>query len=239
MRPVLALEAVSVTRGGVAVLADVDLELRAGCCTVLVGPSGAGKSTLLRLFDRLEEPDRGRVLFAGEPLPAYDVRALRRRVGLVQQAPVLLADGVLDDLRIGAPALTRPAALVLLHRVGLPAEFLDRPTRGLSGGEAQRVCLARALAVEPEVLLLDEPTSALDSFATAAVERALRGLVGDGLTVVLVSHDLAQARRLADDLVVLLAGRMAAAGPAGRLFTDAGSATVNGFLSGAHAATNG
>lgn len=234
MQPVLALDAVSVIRGGVDVLTEVHLEVAAGRCTVLVGPSGAGKSTLVRLFDRLEEPDRGRAYFAGAPLHSYDVRVLRRRVGLVQQAPVLLRDVVLADLRVGAPLLTREEALLLLHRVGLPAEFLDRPTRGLSGGEAQRVCLARALAVRPEVLLLDEPTSALDSFATAAVERALGGLVGEGLSVVLVSHDLAQARRLADDLVVLVAGRVAARGPAARVFAEAGSEAVRAFLRGAH-----
>lgn len=235
--PLFRLDDVTVTRGRgtghVHPLSGVTLSVLSGRCTGLVGPSGAGKTTMLRLLDRMEEPAAGRVLFHDVPLPAYDVLDLRRRVGLVQQAPVLLGDSVLEDLRVGRPQLSEEAALDLLDRVALPAEFLTRATAGLSGGEAQRLCLARALAVGPEVLLLDEPTSALDSFAAAAVERVLRSLVGDGLTVVLVSHDLRQARRLADELVVVVSGTVAAEGPAGRIFADAGDERARAFLVGA------
>lgn len=209
----LALEDVTVVRAGTTVLDGVTASFAAGRCTAVAGPSGAGKSTLLRLLDRLLEPTSGRVLFHGRPLPSYDVLELRRRVGLVQQAPVVLESTVLADLRVGRPELTPEEAEALLVRAGLPVA-LDRTTADLSGGEAQRLCLARALAVGPEVLLLDEPTSALDAVAAQAVERVVRSLVEEGLSAVLVSHDLRQARRLADDVVVLERGRVAETGPA-------------------------
>ena len=209
----LSLEDVTVVRQGTTVLDGVSAAFPAGRCTAVAGPSGAGKSTLLRLLDRLLEPTSGRVLFHGQPLPSYDVLELRRRVGLVQQVPVVLERTVLEDLRVGRPQLTPDEASHLLHRAGLDVP-LERTTVDLSGGEAQRLCLARALAVGPEVLLLDEPTSALDAVAAQAVERVVRSLVADGLSAVLVSHDLRQARRLADDVVVLDHGRVVEAGPA-------------------------
>jgi putative ABC transport system ATP-binding protein len=230
------LEGVGVTRGTgeahVHPLHDVGVSIRVGVCTAVVGPSGAGKSTLLRLLNRLEEPSSGRVLFHGEPLTSYDVLGLRRRVGLLQQRPVLLGDTVRADLAT-AVVLEDTEAVALLDRVGLPAEFLDRATDSLSGGEAQRVCLARALTVGPEVLLADEPTSALDEFAAGAVERTLRALGTTGLTTVLVTHDLRQARRLADDLVVLIGGTVAAFGPADELFANPPEARTATFLGGA------
>jgi putative ABC transport system ATP-binding protein len=210
---VLVLEDVSVVRGPVRVLDGVSASFGVGRCTAVAGPSGSGKSTLLRLLDRLEEPHSGRVLLHGQDLRSYDVLALRRRVGLLQQAPVLLGATVVEDLSVGR-AVSADEALALLARVGLDGLALDRPTASLSGGEAQRLCLARALAVGPEVLLLDEPTSALDAVAARAVERVVRSLVDDGLTAVLVSHDLESARRLADDVVVLRGGRVVETGPA-------------------------
>jgi putative ABC transport system ATP-binding protein len=214
MQAVLSLEDVRVVRDGVTVLDGISAQIAPGRCTALAGPSGAGKTTLLRLLDRLEEPTAGTVLLHGRPLPSYNVLEVRRRVGLVQQVPVLLGETVLDDLRVGRPTLTEDEAVDLLGRVGLRDQSLTRATASLSGGEAQRLCLGRALAVGPEVLLLDEPTSALDAVAAMSVERVVRALVADGLTAVLVSHDLRQARRLADDVVVLRAGRVEEAGPA-------------------------
>ena len=210
----LALEGVSVVRAGRRVLDAVSLSFARGRCTALAGPSGAGKSTVLRLLDRLEEPDEGRVLLHGRDVREEPVLDLRRRVGLVQQVPVLLGATVLEDLSVGRPVTTAEAP-ELLARVGLDGLPLDRETASLSGGEAQRLCLARALAVGPEVLLLDEPTSALDAVSARAVDAVVRALVADGLTVVLVSHDLTAARRLADDVVVLRAGRVVEAGPVG------------------------
>jgi putative ABC transport system ATP-binding protein len=207
------LEAVGVRRGGTDILQDISATVRSGRCTAIAGPSGAGKSTLLRLLNRMLEPTTGRVLLDGTPLPALDVLALRRRVGLVAQQPTLLTDTVLGDLRVGRSDLTEAEARSLLAETGLPPAFAERPTAGLSGGEAQRVCLARTLALRPEVLLLDEPTSALDRASAEAIEQVVKDLRAAGGTAVLVGHDTAQARRLADDVLVLRAGRLEEQGP--------------------------
>ncbi|WP_256725895.1 ATP-binding cassette domain-containing protein [Streptomyces sp. IMTB 2501] len=212
-----ALQAVTVRRGTATLLDAVTCHIPASTCTALVGPSGAGKTTLLRLLNRLEEPTTGTVTFQGRSVPDWNVLTLRRHVTLVGQQPVLLTDTVLDDLRVGRPDLDRHEAATLLDRVHLPSAYLDRATTNLSGGEAQRVCLARALAVTPQVLLLDEPTSALDAVGTAAVEDVIRGLVADGLTVVLVSHNTAQARRVSDHVLVLDHGCLVDQGEAHRV----------------------
>ena len=223
------LDDVEVTRGEgedhVHPLSSVNVSVGGARATVVVGPSGSGKSTLLRLLNRMEEPSAGRVLFHGEPLPSYDVLALRRRVGLLMQRPTPFPGTVIDNLRTGAPSLSEEAAEALLGKVGVGSAFLRRDAEDLSGGEAQRVCLARALAVGPEVLLLDEATSALDPFAAQVVEGVVRSLVADGLAVVMVSHDLAQARRVADDLVVVIDGRVVAHGPAAEVLAHPDAAT--------------
>ena len=212
--PLFALDGVTVRRGGALLLDRVTCQLPAGACTALTGPSGAGKTTLLRLLNRLEDPDSGQLRLHGRPLPGMDVLALRRRVALVAQAPVLLTDRVLDELRTGRPGLGEEPAAALLDQVGLPATMLARRTNGLSGGESQRLCLARALAVRPDALLLDEPTSALDPVSTHAVEQAARSFIDTGGSVVLVSHDAAQTRRIADWVIVLNAGRLTGVDPA-------------------------
>ena len=207
------LREVSVRREDALIIDRVTATIAPGRCTALVGPSGAGKSTLLRLFNRLDDPSEGTILLDGAPLDSLDVLALRRRVGLVGQRPVLVTESVPEELRVGAPELTDEQALELLRRVGLGEDFYERPTQGLSGGEGQRVCLARTLAVGPQVLLLDEPTSALDPEAAAAVEDTLCGLLGDGLTAILVSHRAAQVRKMADDALVLRKGQLVESGP--------------------------
>lgn len=206
--PAFLLDLVTVRRSDTVLLDEITCHIPAGTCTALVGPSGAGKTTLLRLLNRLEDPTSGIVSLYGSPLPAVDVLALRRRVMLVAQQPVLLTDTVITDLRVGQPQLTDQEAALLLKRVGLPTAVLERATHGLSGGEAQRVCLARALAVEPEVLLLDEPTSALDATSAAAVEQLVHEMVADRMTVVLVSHDTTRARQISQHVLALDAGRL-------------------------------
>ena len=206
------LDQVSVIRGQARLLDTINARLAVGVCTAVVGPSGSGKSTLLRLLNRLEDPTTGQVLLDDIPLVEFDVLALRRRVGLVAQRPVLLTDRVADDLRVGRPELDEHRVPQLLEQVGLPASFAQRRTSELSGGEAQRVCLARTLAVEPEVLLLDEPTSALDGVSSALIVEAARGHIAAGGTVVLVSHDLAVVRGIADSVLVLDHGRLVAHG---------------------------
>ncbi|MDF3291591.1 ABC transporter ATP-binding protein [Streptomyces silvisoli] len=215
--PIFTLDHVTVERGSKALLHAISTEIPGAACTALLGPSGAGKSTLLRLLNQLGEPTSGSVRFRGRPLTSWDVLALRRRVGLVGQQPVLLTGRIRDELRVGRTDLEDDRARTLLEQVGLYAGMLGHATAGLSGGEAQRVCLARTLAVEPEVLLLDEPTSALDTASAQAVERTIRNLVDSGLAVVLVSHNLSQARRIADQVRVLRAGRLVDSGPADRI----------------------
>jgi putative ABC transport system ATP-binding protein len=163
---------------------------------------------MLRLFTRLERPDSGTVTLDGIPLDGHDVLALRRRVQFVAQRAVVLTDLVLDELRLADPELTEDDALALLADAALPARFLHRPTAGLSGGEAQRLCLARSLAMRPDVLVLDEPTSALDTKAGVAVVRTLRTFVDAGGTAVLVSHDQQVVAALADDTIALRRGTL-------------------------------
>jgi putative ABC transport system ATP-binding protein len=199
-----ALEAVTVAGVQRPRLDGVSLELAAdGGVTVLQGPSGSGKSTLLRLLNRLEAPDAGVVRYRGEDLAARDVLAHRREVGMVFQAPVLFPGTIADNLAVARPV---DPPQELLERAGLAAAFLTREADTLSGGEAQRACLARALATRPRVLLMDEPTSALDPEATAVIEGLTRDLAADGIPVVLVSHDAAQAQRVGDRIVRLAAG---------------------------------
>ena len=191
------------------VLRDVSLGIGNGV-TALLGPSGSGKSSLLRLLNRLADPDEGIVLFRGEEVTALDVRELRRQACLVPQLPAPLPGTVADNLRY-APALTGRAVAVEppLAAAGLTRLYADRDAAQLSVGEQQRVMLARALALEPDVLLLDEPTSALDDYAKGGVERTLATLAKEsGLSMVLVTHDRAQAERLADRIVELDRGRI-------------------------------
>jgi putative ABC transport system ATP-binding protein len=176
--------------------------------TAIAGPSGAGKSTLLRLCNRLEAPDAGVVRYRGADLATRDVLAHRREVGMVFQQPVLFAGTVADNLRVAAPDADAGDLGALLERCALDRGFLDRTADELSGGEAQRACLARALATGPRVLLADEPTSALDPAATRTLERLLRRLADDGVPVLLVTHDAEQRRRVADAVLELDEGRV-------------------------------
>jgi putative ABC transport system ATP-binding protein len=188
------------------VLRDVTLSIPSGS-TALLGPSGSGKSTLLRLLNRLADPDEGVVRFHGTDVRELDPLELRRRVGLVPQLPAPVPGTVADNVRFGPRLEGRdvdPEPPVGL--AGLDTSFLDRDASRLSVGEQQRVMLARALALEPEVLLLDEPTASLDAAAKAAVEDALRGLTG--VSVIVVTHDEPQADRLASHVVRIENGRI-------------------------------
>ena len=191
------LESVGLSRGGRRILDGLSAELDGDAVSVL-GPSGCGKSTLLRLLNRLADPDRGRILFRGRDVREHDVLELRRRAVLVPQLPALRAATVGDNVAFG-PRLTGRTADVphALERAGLDPAYATRQAKELSVGEQQRVMLARALALEPEVLLLDEPPSALDETARDAVEGTLRDLRGQ-VAFVLVTHDAAQAERLTD-----------------------------------------
>ena len=166
--------------------------------TVVIGRSGVGKTTLLRLLNRLDDPDDGSVLFDGRDVRVYDVLELRRRVQLVSQVPVTFPGTVADNLAVANGAADPHG---LLERVGLSTALASRLADRLSVGEAQRMSLARALARQPQALLLDEPTSALDAISKAAVEELIRSLAGDGLTIVMISHDPSAATALGDHIV--------------------------------------
>ena len=189
-------------------LDGVTAEVPAQGVTALTGPSGAGKSTLLRLGNRLIAPDSGTVRYRGEDLAALDVLAHRRRVGMVFQRPVVFAGTVRDNLRVAAPGAGDDELRALLERCELHDDVLDRDADTLSGGEAQRACLARTLATGPETLLMDEPTASLDEDAARGLERLIRAEADGGVPVILVSHDRAQVERLADAAIELDAGRV-------------------------------
>jgi UDP-glucose/iron transport system ATP-binding protein len=195
-------------------LRGVGLTIEVHRISVLTGPSGSGETTLLRLCNRLEVPSKGQVQFRGDDVANLDPLQLRRRVGMVFQRPTLFAGTAQDNLETARPASGDSVYEEVLDRVGLPRAHLDSVGDTLSGGEAQRACLARTLLNDPEVLLMDEPTSSLDAGAGA---RGPGGRLGPpGLTVVWVSHDLAQVRGTAQDAVVLMEGRVAADDTASR-----------------------
>lgn len=207
---VFSFEDVGVRLGQQQVLDGVDLAVYGHGITVVLGPSGSGKSTLTRLTNRLLDPTHGIVRFHGTDLRDLDVLELRRTVGMVFQRPTLFGGTVRDDLA-ATHVGDAPAQATMLRRVGLDDGFLERDGSTLSGGEAQRVCLARALLMRPRVLVADEPTASLDHDSTLALERLARGLADDGVPVLWVTHDLAQVERIADRRVTLEAGRVVAA----------------------------
>ena len=209
---------VELARGGREVLRGLTARLPEGA-SCLAGPSGSGKSTVLRLLNRLADPDRGTVLYRGQDLTTREPRALRREVALVPQLPALVEGTVEANVRFAASfAGLDPDVPRLLRLAGLEDGYAARDSARLSVGEQQRVMLARALALEPRVLLLDEPTAALDAGARDAVERTLAELRARlGISLVLVTHDVAQAERVADWVVRVEAGRAVAEGPAGEL----------------------
>lgn len=200
-------EDVSLVLDGRPLLDDVTCAVPDRGITVVTGPSGSGKSTLLRLCNRLEVPTSGRVSYRGRDLAGLDPVAHRRDVGMVFQRPTPFPGTGADNLT-AAGVHDRVDAAGLLARAGLDESFLDRTTDHLSGGEAQRLCLARALATGCSVLLADECTSSLDAAATRLLEELARDLADAGTTVVWVTHDDAQADRLGDHRLVVEGGRV-------------------------------
>ncbi len=221
---------VTVADDGRRRLADVCGAVPCDGVTVVVGPSGSGKSTLLRCCNRLEVPTAGRVLFRGDDVARVDPLHLRRRVGMVFQRPTPFPSTVRDNLRIAEPSITDADAALTLERVGLNADFLDRIATELSGGEAQRVCLARTLATGPEVVLMDEVTSSVDPAQRLDLEELGRSLSASGVAIMWVTHDLDQMRRIADHVLVVLEGHIAHESSVVGL-VDA-SASVRSFLAG-------
>jgi putative ABC transport system ATP-binding protein len=212
------------------VLRDVTLDIPRGELVALIGPSGAGKSSLVRLLNRLDDPTSGVIRYAGQPITSYPVRALRRRVGFVFQAPTMFPGTVADNLR--AAAVVSDARLVeALVSVELDESYLPREAARLSGGEQQRVSIARALVAAPEVLLLDEPTSALDPEVAERFMGTVARLSREhGLSLVMVTHRLAEARAWSDSTIMLDAGRVVEHGPTAALFAAPREERTRAFI---------
>lgn len=204
---VFTFHKVGVAFGAVDVLRDIDLEVSGSGITVVLGPSGSGKSTLTRLCNRLLDPTSGSVSLRGTNVRHLDVLELRRTVGMVFQRPTLFDGTVRDNLEATGVMDTDTHGGVLAS-VGLGTEYIDRTASTLSGGEAQRVCLARTLLMQPQVLVADEPTASLDEAAARTLETLARTLADGGVPILWVTHDLAQVERIADQRVTLDAGRV-------------------------------
>jgi putative ABC transport system ATP-binding protein len=204
-------ELVTVLRAGRRVLDEITASIPAAGITVVSGPSGAGKTTVLRLCNRLEIPDAGTVSYRGQLLDELDPLALRRQVGMVFQRPTPFPGSVADNLAVAHPDASTEELAMALERVALDPGLLDQEARTLSGGELQRMCLARTLVTRPETLLLDEPTSALDAQPKQVFESTARELAAQGITIIWVTHDDAQAARVADRTYQLRDGHLTGA----------------------------
>jgi phosphate transport system ATP-binding protein len=230
----IQLENLTLSFGQRAILSDITTDIQRGTITALIGPTGSGKSTLLRTLNRMNDKvtgyrHDGDVVMDGRSIwhPSVDLMTLRRRVGMLFQRPNPFPMSILDNVVSGVRAHKmarrsgmREIAQRRLTEVGLwdalSGRLKDSPFR-LSGGQQQLLCLARALAVDPDVLLLDEPTSSLDPLATESIEALIRTLTPD-ITVVIVTHNLAQARRVADSTIFLYQGRMVEHGDTEQVF---------------------
>jgi tungstate transport system ATP-binding protein len=229
----IALEDVSVVARGNPILSDISLVIAPGAPTVLIGPNGAGKTTLLRLLMGLIPPSHGRLTRGGREGIGPG------RCAIMFQRPAMLRRSAAGNIRyaLAAADVPRPAREArvgeLLPLVGLDG-LGDRPARKLSGGEQQRLALARALAKEPQVLFLDEPTASLDPAATRAIEDIVRAVAGRGIKVVMSTHDLGEAKRLAGEIVLIHRGRVIERGPAEEFFaapkTEESRRFINGEL---------
>ncbi len=196
---------------------DISVRIEVGEVLAVVGPSGSGKSSFLRLLNRLDEPSGGSVLLNGQDYKELEPEELRRRVGMVMQTPYLFPGTVANNVSYGprqrGEAFVDAQIAAVLQRVGLSG-FQQRDVSNLSGGEAQRVSIARTLANAPEIILLDEPTSALDENSARDVEDLVLDVIRERqMTCVIVTHNNDQARRLADRTMIIAGGRSVAIGP--------------------------
>jgi ABC-type polar amino acid transport system ATPase subunit len=232
------------------VLRGINLMVNAGEVVVILGPSGSGKSTLLRCINYLETFDKGEITIAGRPIgkriingeicemPQNELNQLRQEVGMVFQSFNLFPHkSVLQNITMAPMSLRRmpreeaeKMAMELLRKVGLEGKASERPTR-LSGGQKQRVAIARALAMKPKVMLFDEPTSALDPETVGEVLQVMRNLAQEGMTMVVVTHEMGFAREVADRVVVMDQGIIIEEGSPEKIFTNPSHPRTQMFLS--------
>ena len=237
MTALLSLEKVTRRFGPVTALDSVSLEIGKGRIIGLLGPSGSGKTTLLRLAGMLDTPTEGRVLFDGRPVLAEGDRDLgtRRRLAMILQKPVVFRGSVLRNATYGLRIRkveeeeSRRRALEALGAVGL-ADMAGRAAATLSGGEMQRLAFARAAVLKPELLLLDEFTANLDPANIIMLEKAVRGFRDGGGTVIMVTHNLSQGKRLADSVSLLLNGKLVESGPPEKFFDSPETKEAKEFL---------
>jgi phosphate transport system ATP-binding protein len=244
----MQLEGLTISYGGKVAVDSVSLPVRQGEVLALIGPSGCGKTTLLRSLNRLTEltptaSRSGRITLDGQDVDALEVTQLRRRVSMVFQQPnpfpMSIADNVAYGLREGgsrrrSKSELRPAVVDALQRAGLydeVSEDLDHPALRLSGGQQQRLCIARSLAVGPEVLLLDEPCSALDPRSTETIERLIVKL-REEVAIVIVTHNLQQAFRVADHVAFMYLGELVEYGPADQVFGSPRAKRTRDYIAG-------
>jgi ABC-type methionine transport system ATPase subunit len=234
----LTVDQVSHQRQGHPVLGQISHTFAAGLIHAVIGPNGAGKTSLLRLLGLLEKPDQGRVIFQGQDTTSLWPQCLhlRRRLGFLHQNPLLFQGTVSDNLAVGlkfrgVPRKDRRQRVAeVLEAFGLTS-LARRQTAQLSGGEAQKVALARILVFDPEVLLLDEPTANLDPHNAADFEKLIADIHGQhGKTVILVTHDLGQAERLSQQVLFLHRGRLVESGPTERVLQQPRNDTTRLFL---------
>ena len=246
-KPMLKSEKLNVWYGRVHALKDVDVIIPSKRITAIMGPSGCGKSTLLKAFNRLLEVEgarvEGKVYFHDVDIysDSADPYTIRRKIGMVFQKPIPLPMSIYDNVAYGLRVngvkdkrLLDEVVRENLERVGLWDEVKDRlrdSAFNLSGGQQQRLCIARALAVEPEVILLDEPTSSLDPASTKRIEELLKRLSGD-YTIVIVTHNVHQAMRLAEHVVFIFEGRIVEQGDAEEIFKNPRSILTKAYIKG-------
>ena len=239
-RPVIELRHVNKHFGDLHVLRDISLTVKKGEVVVIIGPSGSGKSTLCRAINRLETIDSGEILFEGEPLPqeGKELAQMRAKIGMVFQSFNLFAHRTILDNVILAPCdvmkvskkEARQEALRLLERVGVADQAGKVPAQ-LSGGQQQRAAIARALAMHPKAMLFDEPTSALDPEMIGEVLNVMTELAQDGMTMLVVTHEMNFARRVADRVIFMDGGRIVEENTPEAFFSDPQTQRARDFLS--------
>ncbi len=219
------------------VLAGISETIKKGEIFTIIGPSGQGKTTLLRILGLLEKPSSGQILLDGQPIcDLPDAHPIRRRIGMVFQNPVVFRETVFDNIALGLrfrgvpEDVIREKVCMKLGEIGL-CDYADRMARTLSGGEKQRIALARVLITEPDILILDEPTANLDPLSTQVIEKLIRHYNKEqGTTVILSTHDLMQGQRIADRIAVMMGGRFIQSGTMYEVFTRPTCADVARFI---------